>query len=285
MVRTEERHQQRKNLKRRGDRIKRGVGDERSDPPPARVETAHLRKLPDFIIIGTQRGGTTSLYRYLTQHPEVGAAFRKEVHFFDRYYEKGLDWYLAHFPERGDYPMVGEASPFYLFHPAVPGRVHAAVPHAKFIALLRNPIDRAYSQYHHKLRRGLETLSFEAAIDQEAERLAVSDDPVSLPWRHHSYLARGVYVEQVKRWLDVFPREQLLVIQSETFFRDTEQTLHETQSFLGLPVQTPEEFRAYHLSEYPDMSAATRRQLQDYFAPYNQQLYDLLGCNYGWENE
>ena len=109
----------------------RSEPDEVRDPPLERIETAHLRQYPDFIIIGTQRGGTTSLYRYLTAHPEIGQAYRKEVHYFDRYFDRGIEWYLAHFPLRGEFPVVGEASPFYLFHPEAPARVRAAVPEAK----------------------------------------------------------------------------------------------------------------------------------------------------------
>lgn len=265
----------------------RGTGgaDEERDPPRPRIESAHLRQLPDFIIIGTQRGGTTSLYRYLTEHPEVGAAFRKEVHFFDRYFDKGMDWYRAHFPLQGEFPIVGEASPYYLFHPEAPARIAAAVPAARFIALLRNPVDRAHSQYHHKLKRGLETLTFEQALEQEGARLSVSNDPVGLPWRHHSYTARGLYAEQLRRWLDRFPRERLLIIKSEEFFAQPEAILHQTQAFLGLPPQTPSDFKAYHMAEYPAMDAATRRRLAEYFAPYNRQLYELVGRDLGWEHE
>ena len=259
--------------------------EEERDPPSSRIATAHLRQPPDFIIIGTQRGGTTSLYRYLSEHPQIGSAYRKEVHFFDRYYGKGMDWYLAHFPLRGEFPIVGEASPYYLFHPDVPGRIEAAVPAARFIVLLRNPVDRAYSQYHHKLKRGLETLPFAEALDQEAERLSASDDPVGLPWRHHSYVARGLYVDQIRRWLERFPRERLLIIKSEEFFARPEAVLHQTQAFLGLEPRNPSDFKAYHMADYPEMEPATRRRLADHFAPYNRQLYDLLGRDFGWEHE
>ena len=95
----------------------------RHNPPPSRIATAHLRQPPDFVIVGAQRGGTTSLYRYLTGHPEVRAALRKEVHFFDLNFDKGMDWYLAHFPMRGEATVVGEASPYYLYHPDVPERM------------------------------------------------------------------------------------------------------------------------------------------------------------------
>src|SRR5687768_13237463 len=124
------------------DRIVATHPTERRDPPAWRVETAHLRRLPDFLIIGAQRGGTTSLYRYLTEHPEIDPAVRKEIHFFSRHHEQGLDWYRAHFPRRDESSLVGEASPNYLVHPDVPARVAAALPRVKLIALLRNPVDR-----------------------------------------------------------------------------------------------------------------------------------------------
>jgi hypothetical protein len=257
----------------------------RRDPPPERIETAHLRQLPDFIIIGTQRGGTTSLYRYLTAHPDVGSALRKEVHFFDRYFEKGMNWYLAHFPVRGEAPVVGEASPYYLFHPHAPERARAVVPHARFIALLRNPIDRAYSHYQMRARKGLESLSFEDAIDKEAERLSSSADPASSTWRHSSYIRRGLYLDQVERWMSVFPREQILIIKSEDFYSDPERVFLETLAYLGLRPWSPRNFREYHLAEYPDMAPATRKRLAEYYAPYNQQLYTLLGRDLGWEHE
>lgn len=266
--------------------VGRDVSDEKRDPPPERIETAHLRKLPDFIIIGTQRGGTTSLYRYLTAHQDVGSALRKEVHFFDHYYEKGIDWYLANFPMRSEAPVMGEASPYYLFHPDVPERVHRLLPRAKFIALLRNPVDRAYSQYQMQLRNSGETLSFEDAIDREREKLSSSDDPGSQTWRRSSYLRRGVYAEQLERWMSVFPREQFLIIKSEDFYENPKRVLHETLEYLGLQPWSPSDFKAHNQRTYAtDMNPATRKRLEEYFAPYNQQLYGLISRDLGWEHE
>jgi hypothetical protein len=253
--------------------------------PPERIETAQLRQRPDFVIIGTQRGGTTSLYRYLSQHPDIGSALRKEVHFFDRYYEKGMDWYLAHFPMSGEVPVVGEASPYYLFHPDVPDRVRGVLPHAKFIVLLRNPVDRAYSHYSMNVGKGFESLSFEDAIHQERERLSCSDDPASISWQYYSYIERGVYVDQLKRWMSVFPREQFLVIKSEDFYKDPERVLCQTLAYVGLEPWGPANFRVHHLSEYADMNPATRKRLREYFVPYNERLYAFLGRDLGWERE
>src|SRR5579885_2674785 len=136
-----------------------------------RTITSSIRLLPDFIIIGTQRGGTTSLYAYLGQHPQIAPAVIKEVHFFDNNYERGVGWYRTQFPflieksiakNIGQQNFItGEASPYYLFHPHVPERAAKVVPGAKLIVLLRNPIDRAYSHYYHEVELGHEKLSFE----------------------------------------------------------------------------------------------------------------------------
>lgn len=288
-----ERSRARKVERKKKQRIKREVidqetdylSDKQRDPPPERIETAHLRRLPDFVIIGAQRGGTTSLYQYLTAHPDVGPAFRKEVHYFERFHDKGLDWYLSHFPVRGEVPIVGEASPNYLIHPDAPERALGVVPHARLIALLRNPVDRAYSHYQMKVKRGIEPLSFEDALDKERERLSGSDDPASPAWRHYSYVERGLYVDQLQRWMAVFPREQFMIIKSEDLYEDPERVLGQTQAYLGLRPWSPDSFRAYNTKEYVAIDPATRERLAAHFEPYNRRLYALLGRDLGWENE
>jgi hypothetical protein len=261
------------------------VHREKGDPPRRWLRTAGHRQLPDFIIVGTQRGGTTSLYEYLIDHPDVGAAYRKEVHFFDRHYAKGVDWYRAHFPLAGEFPIVGEASPYYLFHPAVPERLVGVVPQTKLIALLRNPVDRAFSQYHMKVSRGLEALSFEDAIECEPERLAASDDPVGMAWRNYSYLARGHYAEQIDRWLRVFPRGRMLILKSEEFYEEPQKVLDEVCNFLDIPLHNKDNFTARHKASYSPMNPSTRRRLIEYFVPHNRALYQLLGRNFGWNEE
>jgi len=259
--------------------------EKQTEPPSERIETAERRQLPDFVIIGTQRGGTTSLYRYLADHPDIGPALRKEVHFFDLNYERGVDWYRAHFPEEGQYRVVGEASPYYVAHPDVPARLHQLLPHALLILLLRNPIDRALSHHQLMVRRGLEPLSFWEAVEREPERLRECGGVESPSWRTYSYLARSVYAPQIERWLGLFPATQLLVIKSEDFYRDPATVVTEVQTRLGLTPSQPRRMKAYHLSEYPQMDTALRCRLQDYFAPFNQQLYALLGRDLRWEHE
>src|SRR6187200_1451927 len=133
--------------------------------------TARGRPLPDFLVIGAQKAGTTALYAYLRWHPGITGPSWKEVSFFDRHWWRGEAWYRGQFPLRAGGRLVGEASPSYLFHPLAPERARSLVPDAKLIALVRNPVDRAYSQYQHAVALGREPLSFEDALAAEDERL------------------------------------------------------------------------------------------------------------------
>src|SRR5581483_1266720 len=254
-----------------------------------------LRVLPDFLIIGAQKAGTTSLFHYLGNHPAIIPALEKEPHFFDYNYARGAGWYRAHFPTvweraRGKFRLTGEATPFYLFHPHAPGRAAQLVPHAKLIVLLRNPVERAYSQYHHQVRFGLEELSFEQAIEQEAARLVgefekiVADrDYYSFNYQNYSYLAHGMYADQLTRWFKQFPREQFLILHSQNFYQDPAREFQRVLNFLDLPAWEPPEFPKENEGEYAPMSPDTRAELVEFFAPHNARLYELLNVDYGWE--
>lgn len=264
--------------------------------------TARLRILPEFLIVGAQRSGTTSLHRYLVQHPAVApAAFDlKGVHYFDTHFTKGWSWYRGHFPtvlqaryvaRRVGTPLVtGEGSPYYMFHPLAPERIAAALPQAKLIVLLRDPVKRAYSHYQHMLFEGLERLpSFEEAIEREPQRLAgevekIVADPgyVSFHHQHHSYLARGRYAEQVERLYSLFPEHQILLMETSRLTADPAAGLQRVLDFLGLPPFTPEVFKSHNAGRYPAMDPATRRRLVDDFAPHNQRLYDFLDVDFHW---
>jgi hypothetical protein len=262
--------------------------------------TSRGRVLPDFLIIGTQRGGTTSLYKYLVQHPNLSHALTKEIRFFDLNYHRGLPWYRSRFPSRrrsemsgrrrGAEPMVGEASPDYLFHPLAPARVAHDLPEAKLIVLLRNPIDRAFSHYWHQVKRGHETLSFPEAVAAEPERLAgeldrILSDPsyVSYERHHHSYLARGIYVDQLAAWLELIPRGRFLIERSEDFFSDPAVVFKRVLAFLGLPAFDLERYRTFNAHSEDRMSPDTRLRLEEYFAPHNRRLEGLLGREMVWD--
>jgi hypothetical protein len=262
--------------------------------------TARFRLLPDYLIIGTQRGGTTSLYKYLKQHPGIGRAiFGKEVHFFDRDYSRDLDTYRSHFPTRaykryirmrhGLELVTGEASPYYLAHPHAPHRIAEALPHAKLIVLLRDPVERAYSQYNHEVALGFEDLSFEEAIEREPERIAgelekMHADPSydSFSYRHHTYLARGHYAEQLELWYALFPKPQFLVLRSEDFFADPDRAYRTVLEFLGLPPASLGKYETFNVRQRGDVKPETRRRLTEYFTEPNERLYELLGVDFGW---
>ena len=218
------------------------------DPPALNRLTAFARRAPGFLVIGAQRSGTTSLYQYLTAHPQVLPALRKEVHYFDFQHGKGRRWYLAHFPpvlsRQGDGRrwITGEASPYYLAHPLAAARVQAVDAKMKLIAILRNPVERAWSQYRHEVRRGVEWLSFEAALEAEPERLSGAAEQLcraphfySYAHHHFAYLDRGRYAHYLERWLTQFPRRQVLLLRSEEMFRDANRIANKAFAFLELP--------------------------------------------------
>ena len=263
-----------------------------------------MRLLPDFLIIGTQRGGTTSLYQYLQAHSFIRPATTKEVHFFDRRFHKGAAWYRGHFPTtvekayaqhvQGRAFVAGDVTPDYLFIPHTPYRVAQVLPHTKLIVLLRNPVERAYSQYCHAVDLGYEHFPFEEAIRREEERLGTEREKMlkderyeSYAYEHFSYLSRGIYVEQLQAWMQVFPREQFLILKSEDFYRDPPATLKQVFAFLGIPEAQQHlplnEYKPYNGKTAAPMLAGLREHLRAYFAPHNARLYDYLGVNFGWD--
>jgi hypothetical protein len=288
----------------------------RTTPPPARsvvrsvaraygTATASRRRLPDYLIIGAKKGGTSSLTNWLLQHPGTVHMFPpfqrlKSAHFFDINFYRGVDWYRGHFPsdrvprhhDRDRPAIVGEASPYYLFHPAAATRAASVVPDARILAVLRDPVSRAYSNYCDRVAAGHETLaSFEEALGAEHIRRTQVDDErllhdpgyYSYEHDHHTYLARGRYLEQLQRWLREFPREQVLVLCAEEMYADPAGTFAQVQRFLGLEPCPHIDLRCYNGRTKPPLSDHTRRSLAAYYRPHNHALYDFLGRDLGWE--
>ena len=250
------------------------------------------KRLPDFLIIGAQKGGTTSLYRYLSEHPQIGAASRKELNYFDSEFHRGVDWYHRQFPpaSSSQRSVTGEASPSYLLNPRSAERAAALVPQALIVVLLRNPVDRAYSHYQMVKRRGYESLSFEEAIDQEAarreqERVAIGDDPDSEHAKNRRlwYFRRGEYADQLDRWLAVYPMDRFLVIASEELSRDPASALETTLAALDLPPIAMSTFERAGSFSYPPMEPATRSRLLETYRPHNERLFSLLGRTFDWD--
>jgi Sulfotransferase domain len=251
--------------------------------------TARWRPLPDFLVIGAQKAGTTALYAYLRWHPGVTGPSWKEVSFFDRHWWRGEAWYRGQFPLRSGQRLVGEASPSYLFHPLAPERVRSLVPDAKLVALVRDPVDRAYSHYQHEVALGREPLSFEDALGAEeertrgeVERLVADPRAFSHAWWDHTYAVRGRYADQLEGWLEVFPREQLLVVPSEDLGERPAETYAAVLAFLGAEPHTLRDYPRVFEREYEPMRPETRAALAATFAEPNRRLEQLLGRSLGW---
>ena len=237
-----------------------------------------LGSLPDFVVIGAPKCGTTFFYHLLTKHPHVEPSAFKELHFFDLLFEEGIEWYRHCFlPPRqkdGRQTITGDATPSYLFHPHAAERMAGVIPEARLIALLRNPVDRTYSAYHHRARNRDQVRTFEETVEDNL------DGP------NRGFLSQSIYVDHLLRWSRFFDREQMLVLKSEDFFGRTRETLKPVLDFLDLPDWEPEasELRdKVNKGGYEQrMDPAIRRRLQEYFEPHNQRLYEYLGVDFGW---
>ena len=248
-----------------------------------RLATATWRQLPNVLIIGGMRCGTSSLYKYLGHHPNAVPSLRKETEFLTRRYDRQELWWRSNFPLRWRHPtVVFEASPYYLAHPDAPGRAAVLVPDARLVAMLREPADRAYSHWQHMRSVGVEPMGFAEAISSESSRLKDGCKKARLGPElarfFLSYRERGHYAEQLQRWLEQFSADQLLVIESEDFYSDTAKTYADVTDFLALERWAPASFRNY--SDPADMQRSeddveALAALREHFSQPNEELASL----------
>ena len=240
---------------------------------------------PNFIIIGVHKGGTTSLYSYLIQHPQIIPPIKKEMDFWSWKFNESINWYLAHFPviSEGKNFLTGEASPSYFDYPNAARRIFQVLPKVKLIILLRNPVDRAISQYYQWLRLNWENRSFEEAIQLDLEQLTKAPEKVNYWMKELNYLARGVYVEFFQEWMSLFPREQFLILKSEDFYAYPEVTMGKVLKFLDLPEYQLSEYKNYNMGNYSPIDESIRRSLNDYFQIHNHRLEEYLGMKFNWD--
>jgi hypothetical protein len=262
--------------------------------------TSGARVPPGVLIVGTQRGGTTSVYRALAQHPGFAGPFhRKGVHFFDVEFPRGMPWYVGHFPLRavvrrrerrlGHRVVVGEASPYYMAHPTAPARMGELLPQVRVVALLREPMERAYSAYTHEKARGFEHRSFEDAlrdeaswIDEEIARTAADPSYESHRLRHNAYLHRGHYVDQLRELERVVGRERMFVMDSDQYFAEPEQEFSRLLDFIGLPASPGIRHDQHNARPRLPLEDDVRRELAEHFAPYDAALAEWLGWTPSW---
>lgn len=262
--------------------------------------TSSLRMLPSFIVIGGQRCGTTTLFKHLSEHPQaLRPGIEKGIDYFSLHYDKDRRWYRGNFPVRGlaklrtrrwGDPAAFEACTYYMFHPLAIERLAADLPDVRLVAMLRDPVERAFSAYKHEYARGFDTAaSFEEALDLEDERLdgeveRMMADPTyqSYSHRHHAYLRRSQYAEQLERVFRHVPRERVHVLDSESFFADPHGEYRKVTDFLGLAPWSPAEFAQHNARPSLPLSDELRRRLDDHFRPHDEELATLLGRAPGW---
>jgi hypothetical protein len=274
------------------------------------VVTAGVRPLPDFLVIGTKRGGTTSFYFDLIDHQSVVRLFpmpvpilksdaTKGVHFFDSNHQRGERWYRSYMPTSmsraltsrryGTPAVAGEASPYYLFHPDAARRAHSLVPDARLIVLLRDPAQRAYSHWKERRRSGAEELDFIDALDAEParlagerERLLADPDYYSYAWEQQSYLEQSRYARSLQPWIDRFGREQLLVLASEDYYGDPLSVLQEVDSFLDLPPRHRSTGKVRNAAPGDELQADVRSRLASELGDDVAELAELAGRSFPW---
>lgn len=242
---------------------------------------------PDFIIAGASKCGTTAIYQYLSHHPQILFSHKKEIDFFWKNYQRGVDWYLAHFPtitDRDDF-LTGEATPNYIRFPQVARRIKKTFPHTKIIILLRNPVDRAISWHYHKLNSGLTKLDLATAIATEIERLAnVSEaEIINTGYYNPDNILSSLYIYKIRPWIETLGREQFLILNSEDFYLNPLKNMQQVFKFLSLPNCSLDSYPKVNAGSYNQADSTTRKTLSDYFASYNLQLEEYLGMKFNWE--
>ena len=242
---------------------------------------------PDFILIGETKCGTTSMYNYLSEHPKVlpslgnGEGYdpsyaAKELRFFDKFYKRGWDWYFSCFPETSSDEITGEATPMYMYRSQAADRIKQGLPDVKLIVMLRNPVHRLISNYEHNYKwvPGYK----ERYPDLKAFWQGNTDPDYYL-------IEKGIYYYSLLKWFRYFSREQVLVLKSETMYENPEEAYLEVTRFLGLEDHKLEGYPVYRANQYDDIDSNLKKEIHEFYAPYNAMLEQLLETKFDWTND
>ena len=287
----------------------------------SRKITSRFRMLPSFLILGGSRSGNTSLFAHLIEHPNIMPGSLKAFFFFQYFTNNKTSFYRSQFPIKRKNLITCDSTSSYFVHPLIPARVHKLLPSAKLIVILRNPVERAYSEFHYTVALGLElTENFEDVIKSELKRIEIGNKKPELKIENTNYnhfafshLRDGLYAQHLERWLKFFSKEQLLVLHTKDLYTNLDQTLSETFEFLNLPKYQIEnrieknkidkirplaghEQNVYknidsktrtlfNVQNYPEMKPETKKFLQDFFRPHNEKLFKMIGKRFDWNDE
>lgn len=256
------------------------------------------RSLPNFIICGTVRSGTTSLFNYLGQHPSIILASQDEIGFFDSNYHLGLNWYRSFFPlkkelvnlkKKTGFALTGEDTPFYFWKPQSIQRIKRHIPNCKFLSIFRNPVDRAYSNYQLAVRTGNENMTFEDAIDCELKILKNSLNNENFLKNgtineNRSYLSKSLYKYQLKNWLSFFEPSQFFFLSTEELSENSRYLFNNIFNFLEIPNFEISTSYLHKSEKYPPIDEETRLFLNDFFLNYNEDFFKMIGKRFNWND-
>ena len=270
--------------------------------------TNNTRVLPDFIIIGSGRAGTTALYSYLIQHPQIMKAYTHEkkdvadLHFFEYMISDKIGWYRAHFPTKISKRIkelklekkciTGEFTSTYMYNKKVPDRIKEILPNVKILLVLRNPIDKIYSTYSQQYKFGEYLSNFEDIINSELNRMEIlEENPEFLTFNEnidsfvqHNILRHGIYHNYLKKWYEIFCKEQIMIIDSEQLKNDTLNCMKNIFEFLEIEKLKIKDISKINEGNYKKMDIESRKKLVDYFSPHNKKLNTLLKSKFIWDN-
>jgi len=267
-----------------------------------RISTFFVRPvLPDFLIIGAAKSGTTSLYSNLIKHPQIFSAMRKELDFFNQRYHYGNLLYRSFYPTiftkfyqnyiKKNKMITGEASAGYLPNLYTARRIHELIPEIKLIVILRNPVDRAYSGYNHNFHVGGETLSFEVALNKERERTDEGEKKMLANEKYYSserfrygYCYAGQYSVHLKNWFKLFSKKQFLILDFNQLKTEPQGLLNNVFEFLEASKFKVKNQSALNVTKYSKMNSVTREKLINYYKPYNQELFNLIDMKFDWDH-
>ena len=261
--------------------------------------TGFIRVIPDFLVIGAKRCGTTSLYQHLSEHPCISRSPRDNIGFFNENYHLGINWYKSLFPtvfykkkmeSKNKHCLFFDVTSTYMEEELTAKNVYEVNPNQKIIVILRNPVDRAYSHYHVNVKEKSEKRSFEDAVFEEmnrikSERIIQNKNKnlrVFTPNNIH-YLKKGFYALQLKSWFKIFPREQILVLSTEEFQEDQNLIYKKIFDFLNIPNMKIKNTEKMEKGNYIPMKDETRKLLLDYFRQYNYELFELINNEFDWK--
>ena len=255
--------------------------------------TASLRRLPDFLVIGGKRCGTTTLYEFLRQHPSISNPPFDHMGFFDDNYRLGIDYYRSFFPiknKRNDLMLNYDVTTSYLANPHVPERMHKHMPNVKLIILLRNPTTRAWSEYNSNLRTNKNLGTFESYIENEFDDLKnynffdkVNKNDYELTDPTKNFLKKGLYVYYLKKWFNLFPKKNFLILPTEIFAENENYVFKKIFEFLDLSNHEIKNLKRMEKVTYRNtLNPETKIKLDKFFVSPNKELFQIIDQKFDW---